>query len=237
MKDLAQSKAREERSGGIAPSNPPFQPGKGITVGFCTFSTFSYSNSLIRPLNLDLLILKCPSHVALKALILGPASGVVVKFARSALVARGSPAWILGVDLCITYKPCYGRRLTFKKNRGRWAQMLAQGHSSSAERGGLVVDVSSGLIFLKKKKFSSSQPCPPTQAAPGLSHCRAWGRAMPGRVSAFSLLCANFSNLGRWSGEMKDLTRQPLWMWLPWLWGPSPWVGQVVYNGGPVGSY
>ena len=30
--------------------------------------------------------------------------------------------------------------------------MLAEGHSSSAEREGLVVDVSSGLIFLKKKR-------------------------------------------------------------------------------------
>ena len=30
--------------------------------------------------------------------------------------------------------------------------MLAQGQSSSAKRGGLPADVSSGLIFLKKKK-------------------------------------------------------------------------------------
>ena len=30
--------------------------------------------------------------------------------------------------------------------------MLAQGQSSSAKRGGLAVDVSSGLIFLQKKK-------------------------------------------------------------------------------------
>ena len=30
--------------------------------------------------------------------------------------------------------------------------MLAQGQSSSAKRGGLAVDVCSGLIFLKKKK-------------------------------------------------------------------------------------
>ena len=30
--------------------------------------------------------------------------------------------------------------------------MLAQGQSSSAKRGGLVADVSSGVIFLKKKK-------------------------------------------------------------------------------------
>ena len=38
------------------------------------------------------------------------------------------------------------------QSRGRWAQMLAQGQSSSAERGGLA-DVSSGQIFLKKKKI------------------------------------------------------------------------------------
>ena len=30
--------------------------------------------------------------------------------------------------------------------------MLTQGQSSSAQRGALAVDVSSGLIFLKKKK-------------------------------------------------------------------------------------
>ena len=30
--------------------------------------------------------------------------------------------------------------------------MLAQGQSSSAKSGGLAADVSSGLIFLKKKK-------------------------------------------------------------------------------------
>ena len=30
--------------------------------------------------------------------------------------------------------------------------MIAQGQSSSAKRGGLVEDVNSGLIFLKKKK-------------------------------------------------------------------------------------
>ena len=36
-------------------------------------------------------------------------------------------------------------------SRGRWAQMLAQGQSSSAKRG-LAADVSSGLIFLKKKR-------------------------------------------------------------------------------------
>ena len=38
------------------------------------------------------------------------------------------------------------------ESRRRWTRMLAQGQSSSAKRGGLAADVSSGLIFLKKTK-------------------------------------------------------------------------------------
>ena len=38
------------------------------------------------------------------------------------------------------------------ESRGKWAWKLAQRQSSSAKRGGLAGDVSSGLIFLKKKK-------------------------------------------------------------------------------------
>ena len=49
-----------------------------------------------------------------------------------------------------TYTPliklCWGRHPTYKIEE-RWAQMLAQGQSSSAKRGGLGVDVSSGLIL------------------------------------------------------------------------------------------
>ncbi|WP_207148861.1 hypothetical protein, partial [Listeria monocytogenes] len=37
-----------------------------------------------------------------------------------------------------------------QKKEEDWQQMLAQGQSSSAKRGGLAADVSSGLIFLKK---------------------------------------------------------------------------------------
>ena len=37
-------------------------------------------------------------------------------------------------------------------SKGKWAQMSAQGQSSSAKREGLVADVSSGLIFLKINK-------------------------------------------------------------------------------------
>ena len=36
--------------------------------------------------------------------------------------------------------------------------MLAQGQSSSAKRGGLAADVSSGLIFLRKKKKKLKNP-------------------------------------------------------------------------------
>ena len=42
------------------------------------------------------------------------------------------------------------------ESRGSWAWMLAQSQSSSAKRGGLATDVSSGLIFLKKKKKKAS---------------------------------------------------------------------------------
>ena len=42
-----------------------------------------------------------------------------------------------------------GRHPTY---RGRWAWMLAKGQSFSAKRGGLSTDVSSGPIFLTKKK-------------------------------------------------------------------------------------
>ena len=39
---------------------------------------------------------------------------VVVKFARSALVARGSPVQIPGVDMAPLVKPCCGRHPTYK---------------------------------------------------------------------------------------------------------------------------
>ena len=38
------------------------------------------------------------------------------------------------------------------QNRGELAQMLPQGQSSLAKRGGLAMDVSSGPIFLSKKQ-------------------------------------------------------------------------------------
>ena len=74
----------------------------------------------------------------------------MVRCARSTLAARGSPVRIPAVDTAPLGKPCCGRRPTYKGEED--GQMLAQGQSSSAKRGGLAADVSSGLIFLKRKK-------------------------------------------------------------------------------------
>ena len=38
----------------------------------------------------------------------------MVKFACSALAARGSPVWIPGVDMALLVKPCCGRCPTYK---------------------------------------------------------------------------------------------------------------------------
>src|SRR3712207_8110093 len=43
------------------------------------------------------------------------------------------------------------------ESRGRWARVLAQGQSSSASRGGLAADVSSGLIFRSEEHTSELQ--------------------------------------------------------------------------------
>ena len=76
----------------------------------------------------------------------------MVKFARSTLVAWGSPVWIPGKDLVPLVKPCCGRHPTYKVEEEMGTD---QGQSSSAKRGGLAADVSSGIIFLKKKKNTS----------------------------------------------------------------------------------
>ena len=81
----------------------------------------------------------------------GQPGGTAVKCTCSTLAAQGSPVWILGADMALRGKPCCGRRPTYKR-RGRWAQMWAQGQFSSAKREGLAADVSSGLIFLEKKR-------------------------------------------------------------------------------------
>ena len=38
----------------------------------------------------------------------------MVKFVRSASVARGSPVWIPGMDMALLDKPCCGRSPTYK---------------------------------------------------------------------------------------------------------------------------
>ena len=60
--------------------------------------------------------------------------------------------------MAVLGKPCCGRRPTYKVEEER-AQMLAQGQSYSAKRGGLAADASSGLIFLKKKRLMQVQHC------------------------------------------------------------------------------
>ena len=77
--------------------------------------------------------------------------GLVAKFACSASAARDSQVQMPGADLSTAYQAML-RQVSHISNRGRKAQMLAQGQPSSAKTGGLVADVSSGLIFLKKKK-------------------------------------------------------------------------------------
>ena len=50
----------------------------------------------------------------LRSITLGPASGTVVKFTRSALAARGLLVRVPGVDTAPFGKPCCGRRPTYK---------------------------------------------------------------------------------------------------------------------------
>ena len=63
----------------------------------------------------------------------------------------GSPIQILRADLCTAYQTMLWQ-VFHTQNGGRWGLMLAQGQSSSAKRGGLAVDISSGLICLGNKK-------------------------------------------------------------------------------------
>ena len=75
---------------------------------------------------------------------------VAVKFLCSALAAHGSQVGIPGVDVRPNHQALLWQA-SHMWSRGRWARMLAQGQSFSAARGGLAVDVSSGLISLKNK--------------------------------------------------------------------------------------
>ena len=75
----------------------------------------------------------------------------MVKFMPPASVAHSSPILIPGANLHTTYQAMLWQAFHME-SRGRWAQILAQGLSSSAKRGGWAADVSSGLVFLLQKK-------------------------------------------------------------------------------------
>ena len=81
----------------------------------------------------------------------GQPGGAVFRFACSASVAWGSLVCIPAGDLHTTCQAMLWQA-SHIESRGNWAWMLAQGQSSSGKKGGLVADVSSGLILLKKKK-------------------------------------------------------------------------------------
>ena len=76
--------------------------------------------------------------------------GVVIKFARSALVVRGSQAWIPGVDLALLIKPHCGG--VSQKIEEDWHRCQLSDNLPQAKSGRLATNVSSGPIFLIKKK-------------------------------------------------------------------------------------
>ena len=82
----------------------------------------------------------------------GQPGGAAVKCTRSASVAQGLPVWIPGVDMAPLGKPYCGRRPMYKVEEDGHGCYLRAGLPQQ-KRGGLAADVSSGLIFLKKKNF------------------------------------------------------------------------------------
>ena len=78
-------------------------------------------------------------------------SGTAIKFASSASAAWGSPVQIPSADLHTTWqKPCCGRHPTYKVEEDGHGCFLRA--SLPQQKRGLAADISSGLIFLKKKK-------------------------------------------------------------------------------------
>ena len=63
----------------------------------------------------------------------GRPSGVVVKIEHSASAALGLPVRILAVEASTTHQDMLWQA-SHIQNRGRWAQMLAQGRSSSKKK-------------------------------------------------------------------------------------------------------
>ena len=105
--------------------------------------------------------------------------------------------------------------------------MLAQGQSSSAKRGGLATDVSSGLIFLKKKKEKTKRK----------TLSRRWSRKTWKCTEEEEKI--HLLSLGEWPGlerspdavtsaslpwvidEMWNAWRK--WPWMPKLWKQQHW--------------
>ena len=102
------------------------------------------------------------AHVLLSGLFVGPDPGQVVKIVRLASSARGLPVWILGTDLAPHIKP-YGGCITNRRTRMTYSQdtQLCTGALGRKRGGRTSTDVSSGQIFLRKKKikYVRGQPC------------------------------------------------------------------------------
>ena len=83
----------------------------------------------------------------------GPAWWQAVKSTCSALAAQGSPVRIPGVDIRTAYRAMLwqGSHI-YKIEEDEHGSQLRANFPQQNKRGGLVADVSSGLIFLKKKK-------------------------------------------------------------------------------------
>ena len=87
-----------------------------------------------------------------------PAQCIVVRSTPSTSAAQGP--WFMGHGHthCLS---SHAMAVSHIQNRGRLAQVLAQGQSSQAKRGRLATDVSSGPIFLTKKwKNKDEVYCP-----------------------------------------------------------------------------
>ena len=75
----------------------------------------------------------------------------MVKFTCSALAAWDSPVWIPGTDLYTAHQAMLWQHPTYKIER-HWHRCCLSDNLPQAKRGRLATDVSSGPIFLTKKK-------------------------------------------------------------------------------------
>ena len=81
--------------------------------------------------------------------------GILVEFAHSTSVARGSWVQILGTDLALLVKPCFGS--VPHEMEGGWHRCYLSDNLPQAKRGRLATDVGSGPIFLTKRKKTKKQ--------------------------------------------------------------------------------